>query len=161
VKPGLAVTPDTLLATMLRDDVKLATSTPKADPSGDYAYEVFAKADALIAGSRITLEKKALQLMGGANAMQQPAGRAVYGWHIAEGRADIFLNYCTAAAVAAQENPGQQVIALPDALAVGADYGLTVMSNASEAADAFARFILSAEGRGVLAKHGFTLPGLP
>ena len=116
VRPGLAVTSANLLDTMLRDDVKLGTSTPKADPSGDYAFEVFAKAEALKAGSRAALEKKALQLTGGASSAQPPPGRSVYGWHIAEGRADIFLTYCTNAVVAVRENPGQQTIALPDAL---------------------------------------------
>ena len=139
VRPGLAVTADTLLDAMLRDDVKVGTSTPKADPSGDYAFEVFAKAEALKAGNRTKLEKKALQLTGGASSAQPPAGRNPYGWHVAEGRADIFLNYCTAAAVAARENPGQQIVALPETLAVGADYGLVVMNGAPEAAHAFAR----------------------
>ncbi len=41
VRPGLAVTSDTLLARMLDPEVKLGTSTPKADPSGDYAVEAF------------------------------------------------------------------------------------------------------------------------
>ena len=50
--PGLGATPENLLDRMRADGVKLATSTPKADPSGDYAFEVFAKAEALIAGSR-------------------------------------------------------------------------------------------------------------
>ena len=36
VRPGLAVTSDTLLERMLDPQVKLGTSTPKADPSGDY-----------------------------------------------------------------------------------------------------------------------------
>ncbi len=44
VKPGLAVTADNLLERMLSVDIKLGTSTPKADPSGDYAFEVFGKA---------------------------------------------------------------------------------------------------------------------
>ena len=147
VRPGLAVTPDTLLDAMLRDDVKLGTSTPKADPSGDYAFAVFAKAEALKPGSRAALEKKALQLTGGTASAQPPAGRNPYGWHVAEGRADIFLNYCTAAAVAVRENPGQQIVALPEALAVGADYGLAVMNGAPEAAHRFAQFILAAEGQ--------------
>lgn len=155
VRAGLAVTPENLLGTMLRDDVRLGTSTPKADPSGDYAFEVFAKAEALKPGSRAALEKKALQLTGGAGSAQPPAGRNPYGWHIAEGRADIFLNYCTAAAVAARENPGQQIVALPEQLAVGADYGLTVMHGATDAAQRFARFILSADAQAILAKHGF------
>lgn len=161
VRPGLAVTPANLLDAMLRSDVKLGTSTPKADPSGDYAWEVFRKADALRQGAFDTLEKKALQLTGGTSSTQPPAGRSVYGWHIAEGRADVFLSYCTAAAVAQRENPGQQIVALPDPLAVGADYGLTVMNDASVAAYRFALFILSSEGQSILVKHGFAAPGLP
>ena len=160
VRPGLAVTPDSLLDTMLRDDVKLGTSTPKADPSGDYAFELFAKAEALKSGSRAALEKKALQLTGGAASARPPAGRNPYGWHVAEGRADIFLNYCTAAAVAVRENPGQQIVLLPQALAVAADYGLTVMNGAPEAAHRFAEFILSAQGQAILVRHGFAAAGL-
>jgi ABC-type molybdate transport system substrate-binding protein len=158
VKPGLAVTPATLLDTMLREDVKLATSTPKADPSGDYAFEVFAKAEGVKPGSRAALEKKAQQLTGGPASTAPPAGRSAYGWHVAEGRADIFLTYCTNAVVAQRENAGQQMVALPEPLAVGADYGLTVMSAASPGAQRFAAFILSAEGRAILVRHGFAAP---
>lgn len=160
VKPGLAVTPDTLLEQMLRSDIKVGTSTPKADPSGDYAFEIFAKAEALKAGSRATLERKALQLTGGPASAQPPDGRSAYGWHIAEGRADIFLAYCTAAASARAENPGQQIVALPDALAVGANYGLTVVNDAPPAAYRFAMFVLSGEGQVIMARHGFAAPGL-
>src|SRR5262249_50800249 len=77
--------------------IKLATSTPKADPSGDYALEVFARAESIRSGARAALEKKAAQLTGRADSPQPPAGRNVYGWHVGEGRADIFLAYCTAA----------------------------------------------------------------
>ena len=52
-------------------------------------------------------------------------------------------------------------MALPDALAVGADYGLTVVANASQGAYRFAMFILSADGQRILAKHGFAAPTLP
>ena len=45
VRPELAATPSTLLEQMLSPNVKVGTSTPKADPSGDYAFEVFAKVD--------------------------------------------------------------------------------------------------------------------
>jgi ABC-type molybdate transport system substrate-binding protein len=50
---------------------------------------------------------------------------------------------------------------LPDALAVGANYGLTVMNGASAPAYQFVLFVLSAEGQRMLAKHGFAAPGLP
>jgi molybdate transport system substrate-binding protein len=158
VKPGLRVDSVGLLERMLASDVKLGTSTPKADPSGDYAFAVFQKAEAIKPGAQAALEKKALQLTGAATSAASPAGRSVYGWHVAEGRADIFLTYCTNALVARRENPGQQIVALPDNLAVGADYGLTVMNAAPAAAQRFAEFIMSAEGQRILADHGFA-PG--
>ncbi len=155
VKPGLGVTSASLLDRMLDPAIKLGTSTPKADPSGDYAFEVFRKADALKAGANDTLSKKALQLTGGPNSPPPPAGRNAYGHVVAAGGADIFLTYCTNAIVARRENDGQQVIALPSELAVGADYGMTIIDGASDQAKRLAAFILSPEGQAILAKHGF------
>lgn len=157
VKPGLGVTSANLLDRMLDPNVNLGTSTPKADPSGDYAFAVFRKAETIKPGAQVALEKKALQLTGGAgSAAPPPAGRSVYGWHVAEGRADIFLTYCTGALAATKENPGQQIVALPDNLSVGADYGLTVMNGASPAAKAFAQFIMFPEGQRIFLGHGFS-----
>jgi len=155
VKPGFAVTSATLLERMLSADVKLGVSTPKADPSGDYAFEVFKKAEALKPGAQAALEKKALLLTGAATSAAPPAGRVVYGWHVAEGRADIFLTYCTNVLAAQKQNPGQQIMALPDALSVGADYGLTVIGGTAPAAQLFADYILSAEGQKILTGNGF------
>jgi ABC-type molybdate transport system substrate-binding protein len=160
-RPGLEVTPAALLDRILDPQVKLGTSTPKADPSGDYAWEVFRKAEKLKPGAFATLEKKALQLTGGPASPPAPQGRSVYGELLAQGTADIFLTYCTNALAAQRENSTQQIVTLPDALAVGADYGLTVMNGASAAAYQFAMFILSAEGQRTLAKHGFAAPALP
>jgi molybdenum ABC transporter molybdate-binding protein len=158
VKPGLKIDGAGLLERMLDPAIKLGTSTPKADPSGDYAFEAFAKAELMKAGARATLETKALQLTGGATSIQPPAGRNVYGWHVGEGRADIFLAYYTAAREAQKQNPDQQIVELPESLAVGADYGLTVIAGAPEAAERFAQFILSPAGQKILSGHGFA-PG--
>jgi molybdate transport system substrate-binding protein len=155
VKPGLGVTTETLLEQMLDPAVRLGTSTPKADPSGDYAFEVFRKAEALKAGANDALVAKALQLTGGPNSPAPPTDRNLYGAVVAAGQADIFLTYRTGALVAQRENPGQQVIALPAELAVGADYGMTLIDGASSNAKRLADFILSAEGQAILARHGF------
>lgn len=155
VKPGLAVDSANLLDRMLDPAIKLGTSTPNSDPSGDYAFEVFRKADAIRPGARSILESKALKLTGTAESAAPPAGRSVYGWHIAEGRVDIFLAYCTAAAEAHTQTPGQQIVQLPDALAVGSDYGLTVIADAPPAAEQFAQFILSPAGQKILIGYGF------
>jgi molybdate transport system substrate-binding protein len=157
-KPGLDLTTETLLERMLAADVKLGTSTPKMDPSGDYAFEVFAKADAIKPGAQAALEKKALKLTGAKDSAVPPAGRIAYGWHVAEGRAHIFLTYCTNALAAQKQYPGQQRVELPANLAVGADYGLTVIGGAGPAAQTLADFIVSADGQKILANYGFA-PG--
>ncbi len=152
---------------MLDPGIRLATSTPRNDPAGDYAWEVFRKAEAIRPGAFAALERKALQLVGGAAAAPvppaapPPADRSVYGALLADGKADLFLTYCTNASAAARENPGQSVVPLPDALAVAADYGLTVMAAAPPDAYRLALFILSAPGQAILARHGFTAPNLP
>src|SRR5262249_26483357 len=69
------------------------------------------------------------------------------------------LLYCTNALSAQKENPGQQIVALPDNLAVGVDYGLTVIGRAAAAAQRLADFMVSPEGQQILEKHGFA-PGL-
>jgi molybdate transport system substrate-binding protein len=158
VKPGLDVTSDTLFARMLDPKVKLATSTPRVDPSGDYAIEVFTKTEALKPGAQDLLEKKALKLTGGKDSAAPPAGRVSYGWQVAEGRADIFLTYCTNALAAQKQYPQQQLVELPEALSVAADYGLTVIDGAAAPAQEFAEFILSAAGQKILADYGFA-PG--
>jgi molybdate transport system substrate-binding protein len=155
VKPGLNVDRANLLERMLDPAIKLATSTPKADPSGDYALEVFAKAESIRSGARATLEKKAAPLTGRDDSPQPPAGRNVYGWHVGEGRADIFLAYCTAAGEAQKQNPEQQIVQLPESIAVGADYGLTVIAGAPAAAERFAQFIFSPAGQNILTGYGF------
>jgi molybdate transport system substrate-binding protein len=158
VRPGLAVDSASLLERMLEPQVKLATSTPQADPSGDYAFAMFRKAETQRPGARAALERKARLLTGGKDSAATPAGGSVYGWHVAEGRADIFLTYRTNALAAQARYPGQKCVMLPEALAVGADYGLTVMKDAPAGAQAFAHYILSAPGQTILARHGFAAP---
>lgn len=160
VRPGLQVESASLLEAMLGASTKLGTSTPKADPSGDYAFEAFAKAEAVRPGAKAALEAKAQQLTGGPNSPPGPPGKNVYGALVAGGQADIFLTYCTNALAAQKENPGQQIVQLPELLAVGADYGMTVVAGAPVAAHRFAMYILSPEGQRVLAGHGFAAPGL-
>jgi ABC-type molybdate transport system substrate-binding protein len=161
VRPGLAVRSQNLLEYMLEPSIKVGISTPKNDPSGDYAFAVFARAEALRPGARQILEKKARTLTGSPSSATPPQGKNVYGWHVAQGRADIFLAYCTAVSEARQQDTTLHIVTLPDNLAVGADYGLTVMRDAPTAASQFALFILSEIGQGILAARGFAAPNLP
>jgi molybdate transport system substrate-binding protein len=56
-------------------------------------------------GAFAALEKKALQLVGGPNSPTAPPGRTIYGALVADGKADIFLTYCTGALEAQRQNP--------------------------------------------------------
>ena len=158
-QPGLKLESEDLLATMLRAEIKLGTSTPKADPSGDYAFELFDKAESLRSGAAEELKAKSLQLTGGKDSAKAPEGRNQYAWVMERKKADIFLTYCTNAVLAQRELERLQIVTLPEALSVGADYGLTVVSDAPEEAASLADFILAAAGQKILGGYGFeTVP---
>lgn len=158
VSANVAATPDTALATMLDPRWKLGTSTPKADPSGDYAWDVFRRADAVSPGAFAKLEAKARMLTGGPQSPPPPTDRSVYGMLVASGDADMFLTYCTNAQQAAAEVPGLRKVELPAALRVGATYGVAVRRDAPAAAKAFTTFLESREGQAQLASFGFAPP---
>jgi molybdate transport system substrate-binding protein len=157
----LEVSPATLLDVVLDPDVRLGTSTPKADPSGDYAWQLFEQADVLRPGSFARLDAKALKLTGGPDSAKAPEGRNTYGWVMEEGRADVFLTYCTNAVLARKEVPELWIVSLPDELTVGADYGLIVRKDAPGEAWRLALFILAPEGQEILADYGFASGALP
>jgi molybdate transport system substrate-binding protein len=158
VAQGVEVTSDTLLERILDPRVKLGTSTPRADPSGDYAWKLFEKAEQLRPGALKALDAKALKLTGGPDSPAPPPDRSIYGVLIAEGKADIFLTYCTNAMQAVREVPGARIVAVPEALAVGADYGLITLNTAPAGAQRLAVFILSPPAQAILERHGFA-PG--
>jgi len=154
-RSDLAVSSERVLDAMLDAQVRLGTSTPKADPAGDYAFALFAKAEKLKAGAQAALEGRALQLTGGPMSEKAPAGRNQYAWVMESGKADLFLTYCTNAVLAKNELPSQQIVQIPNELNVGAEYGMIVLKDAPAPAANFARFVLGDEGQAILAKHGF------
>jgi ABC-type molybdate transport system substrate-binding protein len=160
-QPAVKVTTDNFLNTLINKKVRVGTSTPKADPSGDYAWELFRKADAIKAGSFETLSGKALQLTGGPDSAKAPEGRNPYGWVMSEKKADVFLTYCTNAVLAQREVPALELVRVPDELSVGADYGLIVRKGASPEAWKLAMYILSPAGQKILADYGFEATAIP
>lgn len=154
-QPGLKISPSSLMDTLLDERVRVGTSTPKADPGGDYAWELFKRAEEIRRGSFAVLSGKALQLSGGPENVNAPGDRNQYGWLMSEKKADIFLTYCTNAELAKREVPDLNIIRIPDELSVGADYGLVVARKASAEARQFGRYILSPEGQEILRAYGF------
>lgn len=157
--PGFEATPQTLVDRLLDPATRVGTSTPKADPAGDYAFAMFERIEASgRAGANKVLNEKALQLTGGPNSPPPPKDRNVYGALMAAGAADVFITYCTNVVIAMREEPALRRIEIPDALNVSASYGVTVLNGASAAAPPFVQFLLSPAGQGVLARHGFAAP---
>jgi len=159
-QPDIEVTPATLLDDMLAKKHRLGTSTPKADPAGDYAWELFNRAENIVSGAAKSLKTKALQLTGGPDTAKPPEGRNAYGWVMEQRQAERFLTYCTNAVLAQREVNDLQIITVLPELAVGADYGVIVLKDAPEEAWKLALYILSPAGQKVLASYGFDVGAL-
>ena len=157
---NLAVSSANLLEVMLNPKVRVGSSTPKADPSGDYSWELFRKADTVKAGAYAILDAKALKLTGGPDSPKPPAGKGAYSWAMENNRADLFLLYCTNAVSTLKEAPALKLkmIEVPDSLKIGAAYGLTVHKTAPSEAQLFAQHLLSTKAQTTFRNFGFGLP---
>jgi molybdate transport system substrate-binding protein len=150
-----------LAETLLRPDVNIGTSTPVADPAGDYTWELFHRIDARHAGAFETLSKKARQLFGGTTTSAPVNGRHRLLVALDDGEIDLFVYYCSGARSLISASPKYQVVELPPELAVGPEYGLTVSRKASPEAADFAMYLLSPQGQGRLKEFGFIPVALP
>jgi molybdenum ABC transporter, periplasmic molybdate-binding protein len=140
--------------TLLRDSsLRLATSTPGCDPSGDYTWQMFDNINALEAGLGDTLKQRAIQLVGGRDSLSVPAGEVASAWVIREGLADLFIGYAHYA-TALNGCDDVRVVAIPAAQNIRCDYQLALLKEDS-AARALYTFILSEEGQGYLRDAGF------
>lgn len=151
-RADLGLTPDTLLDRLLAPGLRLATSTPGADPGGDYAQAVFARAEAVHPGAQAILEAKAQRLLGSPNAMVPVAGRSPSASVFLSDRADALLYYCSGQAGTMTEAPGLAPTRLPAELTVPATYGMALMSD-DPAALRLALFLVSERGQAILMRH--------
>jgi molybdate transport system substrate-binding protein len=74
VREGLTVSSETVLDVLLDAKVRVGTSTPKADPAGDYAFAPFARAEAAKAGAKAIREGQTAAAHG---RFVEAAGRSV------------------------------------------------------------------------------------
>jgi ABC-type molybdate transport system substrate-binding protein len=162
--PGeTAVTRDTLVERLLNTETKLATSTPTADPGGDYTWEFFHRIDRTRPGAFDMLAGKAQQLFGGATTTTPVVGRHRLELALDEKTVDLAVYYCSGVQKIVAGSAKYKKIDLPDELNVGAEYGLTVSRKAPPAASDFAMYLLSPAAQTVFTKYGFipvSAPGL-
>lgn len=150
-----------LVETLLKPDIRIGTSTPVSDPSGDYTWEIFHRIEASRPGAFKTLSEKAQQLIGGPTSPPAVNGRSPLLVALDERRIDLFIYYCSGAREMVKASANYKSVALPEELSVGPEYGLTVSRTAQPAAADFAMYLLSPPGQATLKAFGFIPVALP
>lgn len=157
-----ALESNTLVETLLKPEIRIGTSTPGADPGGDYTWALFRRIDARKAGAFETLSAKALQLFGGATTTAPVDGRHRLLAALDDHEIDLFVYYCSSAQFMVGAAPKKyKMIGLPPELSVGPEYGLTVSKSATAVAADFAMYLLSPQGQRTLKAYGFIPVALP
>ena len=151
--PGIKIASDKLIDIVLDPTLRLGASTPKADPAGDYTWELFRNIEKLHPGAYAKLDAKALKLVGGEfnPAVTESAYPAIFN----DKKADVFITYCTNAVDTAGRVAGLTWARFPDQINVAAEYGIGVATNAARDADAFVAFATGPQGRRIFDLYGF------
>ena len=159
--PQVDLTTANFLDRALDPGIKLGTSTPKADPAGDYTWTMFRRADVLRPGSYEILSGKAQQIVGGPSNSAAVDGKDPAVAALASGRVDIVIGYCTSARLRLSQMAELQVAEVPREIATGPEYGLAVLRGANPWASDLALFMLSPDGQQIFARYGFAPIALP
>jgi ABC-type molybdate transport system substrate-binding protein len=156
--PEVGLTAANFAARLVDPAVKLGTSTPKADPGGDYTWAMFHRIDQKNPGAFATLDGKAQKIVGGSTAAI-PAGTDLIADAFKAGTINVMMGYCSGAAQRQKATPGIAVVQVPDAFDVGPEYGLALARLDNADAVAVMLAILSPEGQATLARFGFAPVG--
>jgi ABC-type molybdate transport system substrate-binding protein len=159
--PQVGLTTENFLDRLLDPAIKLGTSTPKADPAGDYTWAMFRRADAIRPGSYAILSAKAQQIVGGPSNSAPVDGKDPAVAALATGRVDIVIGYCTSARLRLSQMVELQVAEVPRDIAAGPEYGLAVLKGADPGASDLALLMLSPDGQQIFARYGFAPIALP
>jgi len=145
------VTAKNLTERMLAKDVRIKTSMPIVDPSGDYAWAIFNRIDALHPGMGAKLKDKARAVMS-ANATAAP-GQSAAAALFASKQIDMSITYCSASGTLAKELPELTSLVVPPQLDPDPVYGLALLSDKPQA-QRVALFLLSEKGQAIIARNG-------
>jgi len=146
------ITAGNLIDRLLLPSLRVKTSTPVADPSGDYAWAIFDRIDQLRPGAGPLLKSKANAVMNAA-ATPANAGQSAAAALFASRLIDASITYCSASAGLEKELPELTSLVVPAALDPNPVYGIAVLSN-KPAALKLALFLLSEKGQQLIAKNG-------
>ncbi|EFC54001.1 TPA: molybdate ABC transporter substrate-binding protein [Enterobacter cancerogenus] len=138
---------------LMRGDLRVATSTAGADPSGDYTQVLFSR----MGEAGEALRTRAIALVGGRDSSPIPAEMLAAQWIIFSGQAEVFIGYASYAA-ALRQIAGLTVMDIPAPYNPRADYACAVIT---PRAQRLADFLQSDEAKGRLRQAGFGEPACP
>ncbi|CAN5366000.1 molybdate ABC transporter substrate-binding protein [soil metagenome] len=155
--PQVGMTTANVLDRLLDPKVRIGTSTPKADPGGDYAQALFEKADRVRPGATAALKAKARQVVGGA-IEPAPAKAMTQAEGMQQRDTDVSVGYCSSRNTT--PDPSVTKVELPPDLAIEADYGLTIVTTSHDIgreaqAGQLALYLLSPGSQALLGDYGF------
>jgi molybdate transport system substrate-binding protein len=151
-RKAAGVTAANLIDRLLADKVRLKTSTPIADPAGDYAWNIFKRIEALHPGAQAILETKAqasMKLVATPATPTQSAAAALFATHAI----DMSITYCSGSAALEKEMPELTSLVVPANIDPHPIYGVAILSTRPEAMR-LALFLLSEKGQTMIAKQG-------
>lgn len=146
------VTAANLIDRLLDKGVRVKTSTPVADPAGDYAWAIFDRIEALRPGAGVILKEKAQRLMN-VKAADTTPNQHPYGALFRAGQIDMTITYCSGAPALQRDVPDLASFPVPAELDPHPIDGLAVLST-KPAALRLALFLLSEKGQAIVAKEG-------
>src|SRR6185312_662812 len=149
-RKALGVTPDNLAAKLLDPKVRIKTSQPIADPSGDYTRAISDKIDAGHPGAGKTLKAKG-EASWTLTATPTKPGQSALAALFANDKIDMTIVYCSAGID--KEVPGLSGCPIPAALDPHPVYGVAVLNDRPEALR-LALYLLSEKGQAIVAKNG-------
>jgi len=150
-RQSAGVTERNLVDRMLAKSARVKTSTPIADPAGDYAWAIFDRIDSMRPGTGVTLKERAQGLMS-VNATPEQ-GQSAYGALFASKQIDMVITYCSGWPALQKEVPGLISLEVPPKLDPHPLYGIAVLSSRLQAMRV-ALLLLSQKGQAIIAQNG-------
>ncbi|MCT7662895.1 molybdate ABC transporter substrate-binding protein [Shinella kummerowiae] len=149
-RADLGLTAETIADVLSKPSIRIGTSTPGDDPSGDYAFAMFDRLDAGHPGLGKGLKARALQLVGGRHSSPGRSATSL----IADGTVDLFLSYASNARLH-ESDPRFSVTQLPAYLSPEIAYGVALGRASGSIAKELHAFLLTDRAQILLVKNGF------
>ncbi len=151
-RQSLRLAPANMIETLLEKTIRIKTSEPIADPSGDYAMAMFDLMDRASPGAAQALRAKSSGLWHMSAPSISPGGNATAALFEA-GLIDVAVTYCSGSEAIVRAGTDLVALPVPARFAPRPLFGLALLS-ARPAAARFALLLLSQEGQAAVRKAG-------